>query len=182
MPSAILIASIINPRLHAGCEIKFSPTAPARRNLCDILHKSPPEAIKLPTCVRNNALFAAKLISAAKRALQLTIGTQRPGPLFLFFKIIFGSAAHRALPVIRYIFELGTGCHAVIRVSLCRIIHIATNRTYVSVHCFSPFMLFDGYLLTFTHRDRIIKAIDKPVSFCKPIAPLLLQNQERPVV
>ena len=41
-----------------------------------------------------------------------------------FFEGILACTAHRALPVIRHVFPLGTSCHTIIRIALFRIVHI----------------------------------------------------------
>jgi hypothetical protein len=58
----------------------------------------------------------------------------------LFFKVRLGSPAHRAFPIIRYVFPFGTGGHAIVGITLLGIIDIPTDRTYIPVHAYPPFV------------------------------------------
>ena len=58
----------------------------------------------------------------------------------LLFEIALGCAAYRALPIFRHIFPFGAGSHAVIWITLCRVVDVSAYRTYISVHSYPPFV------------------------------------------
>jgi len=64
--------------------------------------------------------------------------------LRFLFKIVLWGATHRTLPVIGNIFKFCTGGHAVVRVSLGRIINITAYCAYILIH---PFTLLSDYEL-----------------------------------
>lgn len=92
-----------------------------------------------------DALFVSGYIAGTKgHRIRFAPNRQVTVIGLFFFKVSLGSTAHRAFPIVRYIFPLGAGGYAIIRIPLFWIINIPADRTYIPVHSNPPFVF--GFL------------------------------------
>jgi hypothetical protein len=59
---------------------------------------------------------------------------ESPSELVLFFKLVFGRSADGAGPVIRKVSKGGPRFNTTIRISIGRVIDVATNRANIFIH------------------------------------------------
>jgi hypothetical protein len=71
-----------------------------------------------------------------------------PNLSLLSLKLVLGGAAYGTSPVIRQILKLRARVNPVLRISICRVIHITTHCAYITVHNFCASFGVKYFLLT----------------------------------
>jgi hypothetical protein len=61
---------------------------------------------------------------------------ESPCGLILLFKLVFGCSADGAGPIIRKVCERGPRLNPTVRISIGRVIDVATNRANIFIHSF----------------------------------------------
>jgi hypothetical protein len=101
----------------------------------------PPTGVCSSGLKTTDALFVSGCIAGTKgHRIQFAPKSQVTVNGLFLFKVSLSSAAYRAFPIIRYIFPLGAGGYATVRITLFWIINIPADRTYIPVHSNPPFV------------------------------------------
>jgi hypothetical protein len=71
------------------------------------------------------------------------------------FKLVLSSSAHRTYPIPGQLLKSGSGFHAIVRVTHCRVIHISAHRTHIFSHNLPSFLKYS--LFTLAKKQKMLK-------------------------